>query len=344
MSNPTIRDIAAASGFGKSTVSLALRNDPSIPQSTRDRIKQAAEELGYQQNPYVNSFMAQLRRNRPTKDYATIGLVNTHPYSYASPEKLSRELRRLVDGAQKRAKALGYRTEECWLGQPRMTAARMHSIIKARSIRGLFVLPLHSIRGRFNMPLDEFASATAGYSVIHPPMYRACNHNFATVTEAMRNLRHLGYRRIGIAMPQQHDDRTDHFWISGYLGFQHIHQARSPIPPHIVKEVTTKNLALWIEKEKPDAIISTLKTVPEMLEAVGYQLPKDIGFANLNWTPEYPHHSGIDQCYELIGATAIDMIAAQLTRNEYGLPENPRVNMTLGKWITGQTTRPRRKQ
>ncbi|WP_269523104.1 LacI family DNA-binding transcriptional regulator [Coraliomargarita parva] len=338
---PTIRDIASASGFSRSAVSLALRNDPSIPENTRNQIKQVAEELGYQQNPYVNSFMAQLRRNRPVKDHATIGLVNTHPYSYLSSNELSWVLRRLIKGAEKRAAELGYKTEECWLGQPHMTAARMYSILKARSIRGLFILPLHSSRGRFSMPLDRFASVTVGYALIHPPMYRVCNHHFTSFTEAFEELRRLGYRRIGIAMHKAQDTRTSHILISSYLGMQHVYQTRSPVAPHVVNKVTTENLIDWVEKEKPDAIISSLNTIPEMLQAAGYRLPEDIGFASLNWDPKYPQHSGIDLCYELIGSSAIDMISAQLMRNEYGLPENPRTNMTMGKWVAGQTTRPR---
>ena len=43
----TLKDIAQRSGVSVNTVSLALRNMPSVKQETRENILQIAEELGY---------------------------------------------------------------------------------------------------------------------------------------------------------------------------------------------------------------------------------------------------------------------------------------------------------
>ncbi|MGE9293881.1 MAG: LacI family DNA-binding transcriptional regulator, partial [Puniceicoccales bacterium] len=45
--NPTLKDIAEHTGFGRSTISLALRGSPSLPEKTRRIIQDAAKELGY---------------------------------------------------------------------------------------------------------------------------------------------------------------------------------------------------------------------------------------------------------------------------------------------------------
>ncbi|GGF04406.1 LacI family transcriptional regulator [Aliidongia dinghuensis] len=47
---PTLVDIAHAAGVSKATVSLVLRNHPSIPKRTHDRIMQIARDLGYVYN------------------------------------------------------------------------------------------------------------------------------------------------------------------------------------------------------------------------------------------------------------------------------------------------------
>jgi LacI family transcriptional regulator len=47
---PTLQDIAKATGLSKATVSLVLRNNPSIPERTRRRVMSAAEQLGYVYN------------------------------------------------------------------------------------------------------------------------------------------------------------------------------------------------------------------------------------------------------------------------------------------------------
>src|SRR4051794_5285577 len=50
VSRPTLVDIAKASGVSRATVSLVLRNNPSIPERTRERVLLAAKQLGYVYN------------------------------------------------------------------------------------------------------------------------------------------------------------------------------------------------------------------------------------------------------------------------------------------------------
>ena len=46
----TIKDIAKAAGVSPSTVSRALNDSPLIRESTKERIKRLAAELGYERN------------------------------------------------------------------------------------------------------------------------------------------------------------------------------------------------------------------------------------------------------------------------------------------------------
>lgn len=46
----TIKDVAKLAGVSPSTVSRTCKNHPSISQETKDRVKKAMEELGYEQN------------------------------------------------------------------------------------------------------------------------------------------------------------------------------------------------------------------------------------------------------------------------------------------------------
>lgn len=59
----TLKDVARASGFAPTTVSIVLNDAPLaqyIPARTKNRIKDAAEKLNYRPNPYARS----LRNNR----------------------------------------------------------------------------------------------------------------------------------------------------------------------------------------------------------------------------------------------------------------------------------------
>jgi DNA-binding LacI/PurR family transcriptional regulator len=49
----SLADIARTTGFAISTVSMALRNDASIPHATRKKIEATAREMGYYPNPLL---------------------------------------------------------------------------------------------------------------------------------------------------------------------------------------------------------------------------------------------------------------------------------------------------
>lgn len=59
----TIMDLAQATGFSKSTVSYALNGHPGIPETTRDKVRGAAQELGY----VPNVFAQRLSNGMPSK-------------------------------------------------------------------------------------------------------------------------------------------------------------------------------------------------------------------------------------------------------------------------------------
>ena len=54
-SRPTIRDIGRKTGFHYSTVSLALRDHPRIPDATKQIIRDAAKGLGYQPDAMLSA-------------------------------------------------------------------------------------------------------------------------------------------------------------------------------------------------------------------------------------------------------------------------------------------------
>jgi LacI family transcriptional regulator len=57
-----LQAVARALGVSRSTVSLALRDDPRISDATRRRVRRAAEDLGYTANPLIATLMSTLRR------------------------------------------------------------------------------------------------------------------------------------------------------------------------------------------------------------------------------------------------------------------------------------------
>ncbi|WP_029149610.1 LacI family DNA-binding transcriptional regulator [Microbacterium indicum] len=59
---PTMRDVAAAAGVSQQTVSLVLRGEPGPSTASRERVRRAAEEIGYRAN--VSARLLRRRRSR----------------------------------------------------------------------------------------------------------------------------------------------------------------------------------------------------------------------------------------------------------------------------------------
>lgn len=96
-----MQDVANAAGVARSTVSLALRNDRSIPPATRSRIFAAAEKLGYKTNPLVSALMAPLHARRNQQRHTVLAYVTTD--REFAPWRSYRMYIEMHDGALRRA-------------------------------------------------------------------------------------------------------------------------------------------------------------------------------------------------------------------------------------------------
>ena len=140
MPNVTLSTIAAKVGVSKNSVSLALRGDPQIPPSTRDRIRRVAQELGYRPNPVIAHLMAQLRASRTPRLQAKLALVNAH----RDPDALRKHptIPTYVEGCERRAASRGYGFDRFWLHDPTLTAASFLRILRTRGIKGIILVGL----------------------------------------------------------------------------------------------------------------------------------------------------------------------------------------------------------
>src|SRR5690606_38068693 len=106
---PTMRDIAARVGVHQTTVSLALRHHPSIPEHTRERIVAAAKEIGYRPNPLLNAFNFHRVAGHPVKGAPVLAMVFD---ARMHPRSTEHEYPRLLfQAARDTARGRGYQLE-----------------------------------------------------------------------------------------------------------------------------------------------------------------------------------------------------------------------------------------
>lgn len=343
-SSPTMQDVANRARVSRMTVSRALRDDPKISLATRQRVQQLAAEMGYRTNALVSALMSNLRQTRSFSDVTTLAFVTSMPTRSGWREIAA--FRRYYIGAQKRALQLGYRLDEFWLREKGVSEETLARVLRTRNIPGVMIAPTPDANTTIRLPWDDFAFVAFGYSMNVPPLYRATNHQHHSILTALRRLRALGYRRIGLCMPAGDNDRVDRGWLSGLLVFQDTIPRRNRVPHLLPRIWTLDSFSAWYHRHKPDAVISISvrqegKLVKDWLDEIGAAVPAQVGFALLDWSPDSGDVAGIDQNSEQIGMAAVDLLVEQLHRNERGLPSLPKVVYIEGSWRDGPTAPPR---
>jgi LacI family transcriptional regulator len=338
---PTLQTVAAAAGVSRMTVSLALRNHPSLPRTTRERLQAIARQLGYRPNPLISALMRQVRGRHPVSYTTTLAYLTT----FATRDGWRRRplQQRFLLGVTRRAEQLGYRVEQFWLREPGMTARRMNRILEARGIHGIIVAPLPRSRGHLSLDWARFAAATIGYSLWRPSLHRAVNHQTHSIALAVRQLRRRGYRRLALALSAEVDARADHHWVAGFLAQRQHYGADRAWPLLVAREWTERQFARWFRAQQPDVVLSTDLHVLHWLQRLGQNISAETGFAYLEWTDEARGCAGIRQHAQRVGAAAVDLVVEQLEHNERGVPPHPKVVLIEGEWIDGPTVSNKRR-
>ncbi|AHF91348.1 LacI family transcriptional regulator [Opitutaceae bacterium TAV5] len=347
---PTLQTIANRAKVSRMTVSRALRNHPSLPRKTCERIQKIATRIGYRTNPLVSALMAQLRNGRPPKSHPTLAYLTTNT-DLTELEPGRTHAADIYHGAIERAAMLGYKIEHFSLVAPDATGARisgerMRSILRARGIPGAILAPLADPFPHTDIDFDweHFACAAIGYTLRNHNLHRADNDHFSAAALAADRLRELGYRRIGLAIRHEDNQRTQRKRVGGYLAAQAGWPAAHRIPPflwhyRLPDTGMPEGFDTWFTRHRPDAILVLQHIVGWWLADLGHRVPEEVALASLNLQRDQATFSGINLNNALLGAAAVELVVEQIHHNEHGIPARAKTVMITGDWVDGATTR-----
>ncbi len=337
-----MRDIAEKLGVTTATVSMALRNDPRVAAATRQRVQQTAEELGYRKNPLVAALMENIRQGRA--DAAGTSLMAYLGLTAGSRGCLMMEsYRRTFEGARKRALELGFTLDIASGDTEDLAATRLNTILRARSVRGILLMDPRRSKESTLPPLnwENFAVANVYRHNLDSPFRQVRHDFFQGMTLAVKELRARGYKLIGLPLGRDLDSGVKYGWSSAFLVYQQRvpPEDRVPFIPIDDRVNWRDDFHRWLDREKPDAIVTHEAVTLEWLADARIKLPDELGFVLLDRQQKL-NTAAIDQQNEHIGATAINVIVAQLHRNETGFPASPETIILPGVWREGPTVRP----
>jgi LacI family transcriptional regulator len=333
---PTIRDIARKTGFHYSTVSLALRDHPRIPDSTKQIIREAAKRVRYEPDAMLNALCAYRLMKRPPKHQTVIAWVTNH--RARNDWRMSACTRDYFDGASQRAKERGYRLETLWLSEPGMSGQRMSNILWTRGIQGVLLPPQEALTS-IELDWDSLSAVTFGYTLLRPRLHLVSNHEYRTMGTLFAELEKRRYQRIGLVNLREHDKRVDNNWLAAYLIEQTRLQPKNQLPPLVLEEWNAKTFLSWVKRFRPDVIVTRLPEVLLSLRRAGLNVPDDIGVAFHTLDEKSRSLSGMKKNSLQIGVMAVDLLIDMLHRNERGVPLHPYLLMVEGTWVEGNTLR-----
>lgn len=319
--------VAREAGVALSTASLALRGSPLVKVATAARVKAVAERLGYQADLRVGSLMARIRRAKAGRDRERLAFV----WVSATRVDTRREwfCKVTFAGAKKRAEELGCVLEEFWLHDDGMSAGRLEKILVTRGITGVvFSAPLHDMEVAVDWNWGHFAAAIIGNSEFHPALHRAGHYHYRSMWTAMARVRAAGGRRPAAILHEAHHRRIHGVHQAAFV-------ANHPLPAEALglarfglpeSEAETR---AWFAKARADSLICVvsppeaqmlwLRRIPALKQIVTLASPR----AGL---------PGIDMREDLLAANAVDLVVAQLHRNERGVPAHPTTLLLEGVW------------
>lgn len=334
----TLRDIAGASGVHIATVSRVLRNDPQIGSATAKKVRRIAEKMGYKPDPMLTALSAYRSQIRKPEYHATIAWVT----NWFTPQGWNNcaTFDLYFQGARERSERMGYKLEEFWLREPGLTPSRATNILKNRGISGLIVAPQPKPKMRVRLGWENFSAVALGYSLAWPHLNVVTNHHFQAMETVVRQVRAHGYRRIGLAVHHGHGGRSNHAWAGAFFALQQFWPPEQRVPVMALEGMLSTKISDWMKKYRLDAVISH-DSLADELEALGYRIPQDIGFATFMGSSgeESAYWAGIDENAYQTGVAAIDLLIGMIHRGERGVPIVPQYLLVEASWREGKTLR-----
>jgi LacI family transcriptional regulator len=269
---PTILDVAALSGVSKSTVSNVLRDRPNVSDTTRERVRQAMQTLGYRPNIVARSLVQQRS--------STIGVVagdlkNTfygELVTLMEQHATDADLTTVVSNTGGRAKD---------------EAVRIDTLLRQR-VSGIAMLQFSGDRETLSLFLRE------SVPVVMVSCWEDLTDSVAVddrigVRLAVDHLADLGHRHIGFVSSSATEQRTNRARLEGYenamlrrgLAVDERFRLRWAEEALDADAAIAGRLRELMEQAEPrTAFIATTDVLAigliEALEALGHRVPEDV--------------------------------------------------------------------
>ena len=304
---PTLREIARRAGCSHITVSRALRGAPGVSEKRAARIRELADEMGFETNPLVAAWMRHIRKGNENLR-ANLALLSGFSSAESKKHKPTVEIFR---GAESVAKKMG---SNLTMFSPEDLSARApHRQLIARAVQGVLVGPAPYHTPCPAMDWGLFSVVALGRSYPELRVDRVASDSFGTMQHALDLAAQLGADSPVLILDPERDERLRFEFSAAFLQKAPT-ASRSRIFPWTGQ---AEKLKTWLGKRQPGAIVCTEHSaLPHLTQNVPvivlggpdpgkgiYYFPRD---------------------FDQLGVAAMEALSAKVIRNERGLSRSPR--------------------
>ena len=325
-----LRDIAAAAKVSVMTVSLALRDNPRISNETRERIKRCAAELGYHPDPELSRLMNHLRASRTARGKIGIALLDFYPTADFAENAYCQKVRR---GAQRRADELGFSITPMHAADYNHSLPHLVKVIRARGLEGALLFPpIGPAELDATVNWDGISVVATSKAILAPRFHCVVPNQFGNTMRLLETLEAQGHRRICAVFDELFDERTAHNFTAA-VKWKPRDRQTLVVPQDVGSAQRAELVAQWLIEHRPDAVFAQSDAVVAAIPRLRALRPQ----LNFNVISLGQHNSGgfsyLDECADLVGAAAIDLLGGMIYYHETGIPAHPRTTLIDGKLV-----------
>lgn len=336
----SLRDLAREAGVSHVTVSRVFSGKGHVSEATRKKVLELAAKHNFTPNPILSQFYRKVRNREKGNYRGTIGWLNCS----GGKEDYHKEptIRRVFEGASKRAKELGMGLESFWMTDPKMPMKRLADILESRGMTSLILHSLTDWKHLQAFPFERFTTIKIGGIPIRQAgvinLVEDFNHGMHL---CFKELGALGYQRIGFCANLWWVDMTRKEGLAHFKLIQSELPPRRRVEPLVYESIRPEIATLkpWLEKEKPDAIICTDILMERRLTELGFSIPGDIGLAHTHIGEDVQDWSGLNIHDRQFGALSVEFAtnASALVH----MASSPLIRHVVIEphWVQGRTTR-----
>ena len=325
-----LRDVAAAAKVCVMTVSLALRDNPRISTETRERVKRLAVELGYHPDPEISRLMNHLRASRTARGRIGIAFVDFYPTASYVENIYNVKIR---EGAQRRASELGFSVTTMHAADYGANPANLLKVVRARGIEGVLLMPaVVPMQLDASLLWDGLSVVATSKSLLSPRFHCIVPNQFGNMMRVFETLQSAGCRRVCAVFDELFDERTGHNFTAA-VSWNKQRELTLIVPQDLSRAERAVLVTDWIAQHRPDVVFAQSDAVPAAIPLLRKLKPRwpmqIIGLGAHNSAG----FSYLDECADLVGSGAIDLLGGMMYYHETGIPSSARTTLIDGKLV-----------